>query len=358
MTWAFFFIAIIIVTFAMILVSFPAGLYTVFATSLSNSTSASTRVTRINLDLVFTTTALPVAGNLGDVFLVISAIYLGLLLLAAKQGNGLFNALRASVPDGYDALFTNPLAATIVLLGAVSFVTQLLDTVQTSAGIGTGSVTGDPFSLFIDFTLAPLLEETTFRAIMIGLPVLVLAIVIFRDLSPVGMARTLWRPSSLWDVHEDEAGERVHSFKDSGFSIFPRSQSDSLKVRAIRPVVLVFLVLSSVIFGYAHYASGSGWGVGKVSEAALAGLALGYLYVKYGFAANVLLHWSIDYVGSVFSFLAQGLWGVPWDSSTGSPLDFVPTVAVVFLLGIPCTYVVARELLVRVKGDARAAGVP
>jgi hypothetical protein len=345
--WLFFFVAIIIFTVAMMLVSFPAGLYTVFGTHLSNNYTASTPVLGINYDFEFATLQVPVAGNFGELFVVVSAIYLGFLLLAASQGAGLLKALRSSISNGYSALFTNSLSATLVLLGATSLVTVIVDTFQTDAGISTGSLTGDPFFLLMNYTLAPLTEETTFRVMMIGIPVLVLSLIMFRDFSPVKAARALWRPSSVWDVEEEEGVITVHSFKDATPSLFPESSSDSLKVRAIRPVVYAFLLISSFIFGYAHYASGAGWGPGKISEAALAGLALGYLYIKYGFLADVLLHWSINYVGSVFSFLAQGLYGIPFTSGTGSFLDVVPTLDIVFLLGVPSTLIVANELVKR-----------
>lgn len=345
--WLFFFIGIVVFTIAMMLVSFPVGLYTVFGTHLSGNYSASTPVYSVGYDFFFATVQVPLVANFGGIFVVISAIYLGFLLLAARQGAGLLKALRASVSDGYDALFTNPLAATMVLLGAVSFVTVLVDSFQTSAGVSTGSLTGDPFLLLENFTLAPLTEETTFRLLMIGLPVVVLSLVMFRDFSPMKAAKALWRPSSVWDV--DEAGETetvtVRSFEETGPSLFPDGPSDSLKVRAIKPVVYAFFFLSSLIFGYAHYSSGIGWGPGKVSEAALAGVALGYLYIKYGFQTNVLLHWSVNYVGTIFPFLGQAVYGVSWTSNTGSFLDIIPNIDIVYLLGVPSTLIVANELL-------------
>jgi len=340
----------------MMLVSFPVGLYTVFGTHLSSNYTASTPITAVTYNFVFGTVELPFESNLGGLFVFVSVIYLGLLLLAAWQGAGVLKALRASVSGGYNALFTNPLVATIVMLGAISFVTQLVDTFQTDAGISTGALTGDPFALLVNFTLAPLLEETTFRLIMIGLSVLVLSLIMFRDLSPVKAARALWRPSSVWDTDEGAEAvevETVRSFETTSPSMFPDSPSDSLKIRAIKPVVYVFLVLSSVIFGYAHYASGAGWGPGKISEAALAGLALGYLYIKYGFQASVLLHWANNYVGSVFAFLGQAVFGVPWTSNTGSFLDIIPTLDIVYLLGVPSTLIVANELLKRLTANRR-----
>lgn len=329
----------------MMLVSFPAGLYTVFGTHLSSNYTASSTVYGLNFDVIFTSFQIPIAGNLGDLFVFSLLVYFGFLLLAARQGAGLLRALRAATSRGYQELFSNPLAAMTVLLGATTLMTVVVDTAQTNAGVQTGSLGGDPFSLLVDFTIAPLLEESTFRLIMLGIPVLVLSLIILRDFSPLKAARVLWRPSSAWDVDETEEVPTTRSFKDSGASLFPANSSDSLKVRAMKPIVFVFIALSSVMFGYAHYASGSGWGPGKISEAALAGVALGYLYVKYGFHTSVLLHWSINYVGSVFSFLAQGVWGVPWTSSTGNFLDWFPSLEIIVLLGIPSTLIVANELL-------------
>jgi hypothetical protein len=353
--WLFFFVGIIVFTIAMMLVSFPVGLYTVFGTHLSGNYSASTPVYSVAYDFVFGTVQVPLVGNFGTTFVALSVIYLGFLLLAARQGSGLLKALRASVSGGYEALFTNPLTATLVLLGAISFVTQVVDTMQTDAGISTGSLTGDPFLLLLSITLAPLTEETTFRLIMIGLPVLVLSLVMFRDLSPLKAAKALWRPSSVWDVDEDDESQTVtvRSFKETTSSIFPEGSSDSLKVRAMKPVVYVFLFLSSLIFGYAHYASGAGWGPGKVSEAALAGLVLGYLYIKYGFQTSVLLHWANNYVGGVFAFLGQAVYGVPWTSGTGSFLDIIPTIDIVFLLGVPSALIVGNELLKQATRNRR-----
>lgn len=70
--------------------------------------------------------------------------------------------------------------------------------------------------------------------------------------------------------------------------------------------------------------------------------------MKYGFHTSVLLHWSINYVGSIYSFFGQGAYGIPWTSQSGSFLDVVPTVDIAILLGIPATLILANELLKRV----------
>ena len=347
-TWLYAFIGIMVFTIGMMLVSFPVGVYTVFATHLSNNYTASSAIRAINYELFFSNIQIPVSGTLGGAFIVASAVYLVFVVLAAKQGTGVLRSFKQSLSSGYGALFTNPLAATLILLGATNLVTLVVDTAQTTAGVSTGSLSGDPFTLLVDFTLAPLLEESEFRLILIGIPVLLIFVVMTRTFSPRRLLNVLWRPSAAWDTDETEEDSAPASFQTTGPWLFPPG-SDSLKIKAIRPVILVFLVLSSIMFGYAHYAAGSGWEPGKISEAALAGLALGYLFIKYGFHTNVLLHWSIDFVGTVYSFFGQGVQGVPWTSSAGSWLDVVPTVDMVFLLGVPSTVIVGAELLKRFR---------
>jgi len=55
----------------------------------------------------------------------------------------------------------------------------------------------------------------------------------------------------------------------------------------------LFLVLSSAIFALAHVFS---WDLYKVPPTFLAGLALGYLFLRYGVYASIMLHFTIDYL--------------------------------------------------------------
>ncbi len=56
---------------------------------------------------------------------------------------------------------------------------------------------------------------------------------------------------------------------------------------------VVLLVVSSMIFGIAHYVGG--WGLWKITPAAVAGLAFGYLFLRHGLAAAVMMHFGTDY---------------------------------------------------------------
>jgi hypothetical protein len=55
------------------------------------------------------------------------------------------------------------------------------------------------------------------------------------------------------------------------------------------------IVVSAAIFGYAHYAGG--WGAWKIIPASAGGLAFGYLFLRFGLAASIMLHFATDYLG-------------------------------------------------------------
>lgn len=70
-------------------------------------------------------------------------------------------------------------------------------------------------------------------------------------------------------------------------------------------VAILLIVFSATVFGIAH---NEGWGAGKILIAGLMGLAEGYLFVRFGLYASILLHFANDYLSS-FSWLGTGLEG-------------------------------------------------
>lgn len=58
---------------------------------------------------------------------------------------------------------------------------------------------------------------------------------------------------------------------------------------------IVLLVISSIIFGFAHYIGG--WDAWVVPWDALGGLTFGYLFLRHGLASAIVLHFAIDYRG-------------------------------------------------------------
>ena len=178
-------------------------------------------------------------------------------------------AIKDSTELGIRALFNNSILTTFVVFPVVLWSTIMLALVQEAGGISTGNLPStDPLLMYLELNLAPLRECLGFRVIPIGL-------VAFLILALRGRLRdamlSLWRPSRYLRRNDSFADYRRHLV-----------------------LMLTLVAISSLLFGLAHFILGGGWGSGKIAEAALAGVALGWLYYQYGLPAAVLLHWAID----------------------------------------------------------------
>lgn len=66
---------------------------------------------------------------------------------------------------------------------------------------------------------------------------------------------------------------------------------------------IIFLLISSVLFGYAHF---SGWDAYKIIPSAIAGLAMGYMFLKYGLYASISFH-AINNMIGMSTYLYDGI---------------------------------------------------
>lgn len=90
---------------------------------------------------------------------------------------------------------------------------------------------------------------------------------------------------------------------------------------------LVLMVVSAVVFGFGHL---SGWGLWKVLPTMITGLALGYLYMRFGVHVSITFHFAVDYMAVMLD----------------GALSLVVSVALILILvaGIPCIVEVARRI--------------
>ncbi len=70
----------------------------------------------------------------------------------------------------------------------------------------------------------------------------------------------------------------------------------------ITPVETVFILISASIFAVAHVPA---WNVWKIAPTFVGGLLLGYLYIKYGIHASILLHFFTDFLSIPMSLSPQ-----------------------------------------------------
>ena len=109
-------------------------------------------------------------------------------------------------------------------------------------------------------------------------------------------------------------------------------------IRGISPLEWALILVSSFVFGIAHYIGGGGWEIGKVSTAALAGFVFAIMYVSYGAYADILLHWFFDYYFQVLDMASTAYGGVFTGFGTSSilaPWFAGAMVLVFFLLVLP-----------------------
>lgn len=60
------------------------------------------------------------------------------------------------------------------------------------------------------------------------------------------------------------------------------------------------------MFGFAHIAFGDSWSEGKFAQATASGIILGWIYLRYGFVASLLVHWAMNYfIFSYATFISQ-----------------------------------------------------
>ncbi len=306
----------------LLVAAIPIGFYTVFYASLSSTYSYQTVIPGVPFYIGLLTIRLPFDPTFGATFAVLTAVCAILIGLAAVQGGGLLRALRAVPREGVRPLFLNPLSATVIILGASLLLTSLLDFVQTSSGIQSGGISGDPLELLVSFTLAAFIEEIGYRFFLIGVPLFIVLLITRSSIAT--SLRALWRPSAAWDVKAT-------------------SQEEWSLQQSHKVLVIILVVFSSLVFGLAHYIAHSGWDVGKISEAALDGGALAYLYVRYGLHAAIIYHWATDYALNAFAFYGQAVNGVSWTAN--SLYSLVPGYDVLYLVGIPGSLYIAYRFM-------------
>ncbi|AFS80532.1 abortive infection protein [Candidatus Nitrosopumilus koreensis AR1] len=267
------FTALLSVIFGLFLVSFPIGVFVVFESDIGNDINYAFPVTHLELfegTSVYQTFS---DVSIGDVFVVLWIFYAVLFVIALLgPKTGFLKSFTSLISFGkYDAT-SNYMIGITKWFSILVLVSALINFTQEQFGIVTVPPLDDNDLIqFFYVSLAPLIEEFGFRFILVGIPLFALY---SRRSSAKYFLKCLWNPRNL-DIH------------------------DSKKA-------ILLIVFVGVLFGFAHIAFGESWSEGKFAQATAGGIILGWVYLRFGFVASLLIHWATNYfIFSYATFLSQ-----------------------------------------------------
>jgi len=272
---------------------------------------------------------LPVQVSHGVLFAGIMVLFALCLAVAAITDGGFYRTLRDAISKPIviaksNFLYIMPLVATGLL-----YATILISDFQATQGIQTGSLNfpaqTSPYNILLNLAYAPLDEEFAFRITTIGIPLAIFLIIAYRsNPNVVGIKKKAWL--ILLTLFSPEMAKAKLGHKTVAANGI---------IHGISILEWILIILSSAVFGVAHYLAGSGWDIGKVSTAALAGFVFAVMYVSYGAYADILLHWYFDYYFTVLD-MASTTYGSVFNgfATITEAVNLVagPIVLVVFLL--------------------------
>ncbi|MBT6083399.1 MAG: CPBP family intramembrane metalloprotease domain-containing protein, partial [Nitrosopumilus sp.] len=233
------FTALLSIIFALLLLSFPIGIYVVFESEIGGDINYDYPITHLD---IFEKTSIyqsPLDISIGDVFVVLWMFYLVIFVIAILGPKETFlKSVSSIISVGKYTSKLNYMLVITQWLSILIFISALINLVQESFGIVTVPPLGDNNLIqFFYVSLAPLLEEFIFRIILVGIPLFAL----YSHRSSVRyFLKCLWSPSSL-------------------------NLLDSKKA-------ILLIIFVGLLFGFAHIAFGDSWSEGKFAQATAGGI--------------------------------------------------------------------------------------
>ncbi len=256
--------------------------------------------------------SIPISVSVAGVFAGLWLIFLACFASAFLDKGGFVSSLRSTWKEGFRFGRTNYLILMPIIAGALIAAIININAVQESSGVPTGGLDfKDLFFAFFSLSYAPINEEIAYRISPLGTTVLFYAALRGRSAEGVSFWRVLL--SSFISPDKAKLAMGLSSIQINGIR------------RGISKVEWGIVALTSTLFGLAHYLSGGGWEIGKVSTASLAGVVLALVYLAYGAYAAVLLHWFFNYYFLAYDLAAE-VFGGPFvaltDAVSGLALSF------------------------------------
>jgi len=267
------FTAFLSVIFGLLLVSFPIGIYVVFESEIGNDINFEYPLTYLDLFKNTDFYQSPTDVSIGDVFVVLWIFYLVIFVIALLgPRHGFLKTMSSIISFGKYDDKSNYMIGVTKWLSVLVLASVLINFIQERFDIDiVPPLAENDLIQFFYVSLAPIMEEFGFRLLLLGIPLFVFY---SHKFSLKYFLRCLWTPNIL-DIHNDK--------------------------KAIFLIVFV-----GILFGFAHIAFGESWSEGKFAQASVSGIILGWVYLRYGFVASLLIHWATNYfIFAYATFLSQ-----------------------------------------------------
>jgi len=263
------FSALTSVIFGLMIVSFPLGAYAIFNSDIGDDIDYNFPLEKFDIFLAGVNIQLPLEYEIGDLFVIAWSIFIILFVISfLGPKKNLVKSISDILSSGKNSFSDNYMINIIKWFSILVLISAIITIIQESFGIITEPPdTANDLILFLQISLAPITEEIGFRLILIGIP---LFLIYSHKSSIKFFLKSLWNPYSNLHIYENR--------------------------KAIALIIGV-----GIFFGVAHVISGEPWSSGKILQASIGGIILGWVYFRYGLAAAIILHWATNYF--IYSYL-------------------------------------------------------
>jgi len=278
------FSALTSVIFGLMIVSFPLGAYAIFNSDIGDDIDYNFPLEKFDIFIAGVNLQLPLEYEIGDLFVIAWSIFIILFIISfLGPKKNLVKSISDILSSGKYSFSDNYMINIIKWFSILVLISSIITIVQESFGVITKPPdTTNDLILFLQISLAPITEEIGFRLILIGIP---LFLIYSHKSSIKFFLKSLWNPYSNLHIYENR--------------------------KAIALIIGV-----GIFFGVAHVISGEPWSNGKILQASIGGIILGWVYFRYGLAAAIILHWATNYFIYSYLFLISEINGISVQNAT------------------------------------------
>ena len=272
------FSALTSVIFGLMIVSFPLGAYAIFNSNIGDDIDYNFPLEKFDIFIAGINIKLPIEYEIGDVFVIFWAIFIILFIMTfLGPKKNFIKTIGDVLSNEKNSLADNYMLNIIKWFSILVLISAVITIVQEAFGIITEPPdTKNDLILFLQLSIAPITEEVGFRLVLIGIP---LFLIYSHKSSIKFFIKSLWAPYSTLHIYDKKK-------------------------------VIVIITIVGIFFGVAHVISGEPWTTGKILQASIGGIILGWVYFRYGLAAAIMLHWATNYFIYSYLFLISEINGI------------------------------------------------